>query len=43
MFCNCLLGTKPGFMTPGQITHGIGECCMDFAVNVWSKMRGLSK
>lgn len=30
MFCDCLLGMKPGFLAPGLVSHGIGECCQDW-------------
>lgn len=39
MFCDCLLGKKGGFTLPDITTHGIGECCKDFAMNVWGVMR----
>lgn len=31
MFCDCLLGYKAGFLDPGLTTHGLGDCCKEFA------------
>lgn len=31
MFCSCLLGLKPGFTAPGLVSHGIGDCCQEWA------------
>lgn len=33
MFCSCLLGHKPGFAAPGLVTHGIGDCCRNWAMD----------
>lgn len=35
MFCDCLLGHSEGFTEPGLISHGIGECCKEFAREWW--------
>lgn len=39
MFCNCRLGHKHGFTEPNQTSHGIGECCTDFAIEWWTIKR----
>ena len=31
MYCLCLLGHKPGFRSPGAVSHGIGECCLELS------------
>jgi len=37
MFCLSLQGYKDGFHEPGLSTHGIGECCREFAEE-WMKL-----
>ena len=37
MFCGCLTGHKDGFSEPDIVTHGIGECCWDWALG-WMKV-----
>lgn len=32
MYCNCLLGYKDGFPSPGLVTHGTGGCCKEFEI-----------
>lgn len=31
MYCGALMGYKEGFSHPGQVSHGVGECCKDEA------------
>lgn len=35
MFCGCLLGMKEGFLEPDLVSHGLGECCAEWARDVW--------
>lgn len=38
MFCDCLLGHKDGFDCPSMVSHGIGECCAEFAIS-WHSIK----